>query len=295
MSEFTVVPGMNRWYFHAPGRTQFGDASGISGYAEAGFSFQQESQAVVIVSQPRGKTAVVGTTAELQVSAVGYPLHYQWLRNGAPMPGETGFRLSLSSVKMSDAGLYSVIVSNRLGMQTSAGALLRVVPPVSVAVFDDPNYVDTSFGGIYSESDCVQGPYRCWDIMSRRCRLWLRHSAGSAVFLRAYGNPAPALDSATRRASFVLTAICWWFGRIGGAIRERHFGSVRRDLEDPRSCSLEGAGGPSWMGLMLRQFDDPCPGHPFAAGGAQPFTAQMVSAGVAIAAEQQPSDLSGWN
>ena len=248
MSEFTVAPERNRWYFHFQSQSQFGSGTELSGYAGAGFSFQQDTQAVRIVGQPRGKTAVVGTTAELQVSALGYPVEYQWLRNGAPLPGETGFRLSLSNLKLSDAGVYSVIVSNLLGAQTSTGAILRVVPAVSVSVFDDPNYVDT-YGGTYSESDCVQSSLQALGHnVSAVTNVASALTPGRVLLFPslAFGNPAPALDAATRAAlqSFVFD---------GGLIVVQGGGSTVQFVNDIFGLSCIGTYAGSSSSLLTGQ------------------------------------------
>src|SRR6185436_9157760 len=112
MWAITAAPELGRWYFHFATQSQFGTGEEVSGFADATFNFQRRTQAVSIVSQPRGKTAVAGTTAEFQVIATGYPLEFQWFHDGTPIQGETGFRLRLAGVQPSDAGRYSVTVSN---------------------------------------------------------------------------------------------------------------------------------------------------------------------------------------
>lgn len=204
MSTFTAVPASNRWYFHHSFGSEFGSGDELAGFADAVFSFTQDTQAVSIVEGPRGRTVVAGQSVEFQVSALGFPLRYQWLRDGAPLPNENGFRLHLSNVTTNDAATYSVIVSNDLGFVTSAGAVLRVALPATVAVFDDQNYVDT-FGGPYSGSDSVQAsllslghqvlPFATSNIVATL-------GAGRPVLFPAlnYRNPARDFPVATRQA-----------------------------------------------------------------------------------------------
>jgi len=59
---------------------------------------------------------MVGTRCTLSVAAIGSPAPtYQWLRNGTPLPGETGNRLIIDSFAVADSGLYLAIVTNRFG------------------------------------------------------------------------------------------------------------------------------------------------------------------------------------
>src|SRR5690606_28395106 len=55
---------------------------------------------------------------------------YQWLFNGSPLPGRIAAAFSLNNVQQTNAGAYSVIVTNPFGSVTSAVATLTVkLPP----------------------------------------------------------------------------------------------------------------------------------------------------------------------
>ncbi len=85
--------------------------------------------APVIVNQPVHWVVAVGSPAGNGVTATGNPtLRYQWLRNGFPIAGATAANLSLQNVQFTDAGFYSVIVSNDLGTATSDAVQLTVLP-----------------------------------------------------------------------------------------------------------------------------------------------------------------------
>jgi Immunoglobulin domain len=80
-----------------------------------------------ISQQPAGRVATPGETVILTVEASGTPpMSYQWRWEGMDLPNANSDRLVLSSVSLTNAGLYSVVVSNPFGTATSADALLTV-------------------------------------------------------------------------------------------------------------------------------------------------------------------------
>jgi hypothetical protein len=84
--------------------------------------------APVITAQPVSQSVVVGQPATFQVVATGDPAPtYQWLRNNSPIGGATGFSHTTPVTVPGDHGtVFSVVVTNRAGMQTSATATLSV-------------------------------------------------------------------------------------------------------------------------------------------------------------------------
>ena len=63
---------------------------------------------------------VAGSTVMLSVTADGTsPFAYQWLKNGGNLSGSTGPTLTLTNIQSSNAGDYSVAVSNTAGSTTS--------------------------------------------------------------------------------------------------------------------------------------------------------------------------------
>ncbi len=80
-----------------------------------------------ILAQPRGLALMPGLSAQFSVLASGSPpLRYQWLFEGAAIPGATNSVLTLPSVQSSNAGIYAVTVSNAAGAITSANAQLSL-------------------------------------------------------------------------------------------------------------------------------------------------------------------------
>jgi uncharacterized delta-60 repeat protein len=93
----------------------------------------------VIISQPRSRTNVVGTTATFTVTATGTaPLSYQWYKDNVALTdngrisGSTSSNLTIAHVQFQDHGAYIVTVSDVAGSVTSEVANLKVVvPPVA--------------------------------------------------------------------------------------------------------------------------------------------------------------------
>src|SRR5205814_1669823 len=84
----------------------------------------------VITSQPQSQTVILYQPAAFRVIASGTsPLSYQWRKDGVPIAGATNDEIVLAQPQFSDAGLYSVAVSNAENSVTSAGASLTVNSP----------------------------------------------------------------------------------------------------------------------------------------------------------------------
>ena len=84
---------------------------------------------LIIITQPQSQSVCVGCTASFGVNCQSVlPLTYQWRMNGTNLPGATNNPLVLTNVNYSQAGSYSVVVSNSAGAVTSSNALLSVVP-----------------------------------------------------------------------------------------------------------------------------------------------------------------------
>ncbi len=86
-----------------------------------------------IVLQPVAESVQAGATAVFQVDAQGSePMTYQWLRGGLPLTddgritGSASATLGIADAQSSDAGVYSVAVSNPYGSTNSTGAQLNI-------------------------------------------------------------------------------------------------------------------------------------------------------------------------
>jgi alpha-tubulin suppressor-like RCC1 family protein len=86
-----------------------------------------------ISQNPQNMTVTSGGTATFRVTATGTPLlSYQWNFNGNAIANATNSTLTLVNVQPTDAGLYSVFVSNAYGSTNSATATLLVVIPLVI-------------------------------------------------------------------------------------------------------------------------------------------------------------------
>src|ERR1035437_761164 len=87
-----------------------------------------------ILLQPQNQTTPSGGNAGFTVFRAGTaPTAYQWRFNGTNLAGATASSLSLTNVQVSDAGSYSVVLSNSTGTLASSNAFLPVAVPNPLA------------------------------------------------------------------------------------------------------------------------------------------------------------------
>ncbi len=92
-----------------------------------------------ITSQPQSQTIALGAPATFSVSASGPPpLSYQWFFNTSPLPAATAASYTIPQVQASDAGTYTVAVSNPNGTATSSNAVLTVTLPPPPTITSQP-------------------------------------------------------------------------------------------------------------------------------------------------------------
>lgn len=87
-----------------------------------------------VLAQPATQSVSLGGTAQFTVGYVGSePLRFQWFKDTTPLasrPGVTGVNsatLTITGVQSSDAGNYSVTITNDFGGAASASAPLNIV------------------------------------------------------------------------------------------------------------------------------------------------------------------------
>lgn len=110
--------------------------SGAAGMVSSAATLTVGSGAAVAPSisiQPTNRTVTAGLPATFVVAASGTaPLRYQWLRNGTNFSAlATNSSWSFANARRSDAGTYSVIVTNSAGNLTSSNAQFTVNLPAA--------------------------------------------------------------------------------------------------------------------------------------------------------------------
>ncbi|MGZ5568571.1 MAG: immunoglobulin domain-containing protein, partial [Limisphaerales bacterium] len=88
--------------------------------------------APTITQQPQSQTVVKTQTASFSVTATGTGLGYQWFFNSGSIAGATTSTYTKSNIQTTDAGSYSVTVTNSGGSTPSVNAILTVTVPPSI-------------------------------------------------------------------------------------------------------------------------------------------------------------------
>ena len=137
--EIFTAPGELTWASGTPSVASI-NASGLAGGLTNGTSAITASSrgvsgstlltvvvAPTITAQPVNTTASPGGTTTLSVTGAGGGLAYQWRLNGTNIVGATNSSLTLSNITASQAGVYTVLVSNAAGTITSSAATLSLL------------------------------------------------------------------------------------------------------------------------------------------------------------------------
>jgi hypothetical protein len=150
--------------------------NGPSPTFEYTISVSADSTAPSITTQPTAQSATVGQSVTFIVAASGNPTPtFQWRKDGANISGATSATLTLSSVSLTDAGSYSVVVTNSAGSVTSNAVALTVQsgggggPTVTA----HPSSVDVAAGSNPSFSVTVTSD-------TTPTIQWFRHRSGES-------------------------------------------------------------------------------------------------------------------
>jgi uncharacterized repeat protein (TIGR02543 family) len=127
--------------------SQAGHSGTYSALATNLFGSATSSNAVLVVNtppsitaQPQSQSVAQAVNVTFSVSANGTaPLFYQWQVNSTNLPAATNSSLIITNVQSTDAGLYSVGVSNLVNTIVSSNAVLTVnSAPVAPSVMQQP-------------------------------------------------------------------------------------------------------------------------------------------------------------
>lgn len=131
-----------------------------------------------ISTQPQSQSVLPGTNATFTAIAAGTPpFSYQWFFKGTVIPGATDSTYTIFSAQFSDAGNYSVIVSNSVGSAKSDNASLRV--PVPPLIFSQPGGQTVLAGTNVTLAVTAETIFP--DVRSGKLRLWQKADEGAIV------------------------------------------------------------------------------------------------------------------
>lgn len=156
------------------------------------------AQAPGIVTQPGSLVAAPGMAAMFGVGVQGSgPMSFVWLRDGAPVPGQTAAVFALASVSGADAGSYQVLISNSAGTVTSAPSQLTLLG--APAITGQPAAATAAAGATATFSVGASG--------DNLRHLWLRNGIAIAD-ATASNYTTPALTLADGGAVYSVAVCC---------------------------------------------------------------------------------------
>jgi hypothetical protein len=146
-----------------------------------------------IVTQPQNIRVKPGTNVTFSAAVRGgFPLTYQWRLNNSTIAGATNSSLTISNAQPSDAGNYSLVLTNPLGSVVSSNGVLRVdvvFPLGNGQLLTNPQYV---FGG--SVTIQLTNVYKNGDI------FYTLDGSAPSFMSYYYNGPFILTQSATLRA-----------------------------------------------------------------------------------------------
>ena len=146
--------------------------------AVAALSVQQAPQ---ILGQPRGTNIIAGRSFSLTVAARGSePLAYQWKKGGTNLEGANDSTLAFDSVSASDAGTYTVRITNAVGSVVSSNAVVTVVSPPQFAV-QATNGLRATLASAFRYDPIVAGSAAVFSLSNAPAGLSVNRTNGSVT------------------------------------------------------------------------------------------------------------------
>ncbi len=116
-----------------------------------------------IITQPQDRTVTVSNNASFTVTvsvSSSTPLSYQWRFDGTNINGATARSLIVTNAQFTNAGSYTVVITNAAGGKTSEVATLTVTPPQppfqGVMLYEE-NFDSYSSPGVVTTPDTTNG------------------------------------------------------------------------------------------------------------------------------------------
>jgi hypothetical protein len=103
------------------------------------------SGAPFVTTRLTDRTTFRGRAAYFRAAASGaWPLSYQWQFNGTNLAGATDATLALTNVQLTQSGIYTLIVSNALGVAATQGTL-SVIPQIAQLLLESLTFSNGRF------------------------------------------------------------------------------------------------------------------------------------------------------
>jgi hypothetical protein len=113
----------------------------------------------VITGNPQDRTASNGDSVAFTVLAQGSaPLYYGWFFNGAPLTAASGPTYTIANVSITDAGLYSVLVTNEFGQAVTPQFRLTVRSAPVILVQPADQFVSRGASATFSVQGAADPP-----------------------------------------------------------------------------------------------------------------------------------------
>ncbi|MDP2187276.1 MAG: LamG-like jellyroll fold domain-containing protein, partial [Sphingobacteriaceae bacterium] len=156
--------GTNLTYqWHVNGQLQAQNSSAFSLLAQGGDSLKISVRAsnqcglafdstlilvrpiTAITQQPSAPASLcIGSSLNLQATAAGHNLSYQWTRNGSPISGATQPTFNIASLTAADASSYRLIVTGSCGSDTSVAVVVQ--PLALTSIIAQPQSANSCLG-----------------------------------------------------------------------------------------------------------------------------------------------------
>jgi hypothetical protein len=114
--------------------------------------------APVILLPPASETLAQGSTASFSAQAIGGNLTYQWTFNSSAIAGATNNPLILTNIGSTNAGSYSLVVSNSVGMASNAVNLTVVTITNTVALLHRYSFVSDATDSVGGANGQIEAP-----------------------------------------------------------------------------------------------------------------------------------------
>jgi alpha-tubulin suppressor-like RCC1 family protein len=134
-------------------------AMNVAGSATSSVAVLTVTAPPVVTTQPTNVTVSAGAATTFSVAVAGTgPFLYQWQFKGTNVDAGTNATLLLTNIQLSQAGAYSVVVSNNYGGVASSNAVLTVIP-MTIAVQPSSQSVVGGASASFSASVSGVGPF----------------------------------------------------------------------------------------------------------------------------------------